>query len=130
MEVVVARASSCSPVVASKIFPIPSPTRQFSNSILSNTEHHGFRGASSLNLNLGVYYPNQSQPPPPLLHGQSSSLSTNHPGLPPLPVINPVIFLNELEDLCTARGLLNYSSTSHQTRGKEMSRLQSPAASP
>jgi len=64
----------------------------------------GVQGTLSLNLNLGVDYPNQSRSPSPF-RGQSPSPSTNHPGLLRLPMINPVIFPNELEYLYTARGL-------------------------
>jgi len=64
----------------------------------------GVQGTLSLNLNLGVDYPNQSRSPSPF-RGQSHSPSTNHPGLLRLPITNPVIFPNELEYLYTARGL-------------------------
>ena len=64
----------------------------------------GVQGTLSLNMNLGVDYPNQSRSPSPF-RGQSPSPSTNNPGLLRLPMINPVIFPNELEYLYTARGL-------------------------
>jgi len=64
----------------------------------------GVQGTLSLNMNLGVDYPNQSRSPSPF-RGQSPSPSTNHPGLLRLPMINPVIFPNELEYLYAARGL-------------------------
>ena len=79
--------------------PIGSPT------LCSTTPSiAGVQGALSLNLNLGVDYPNQSRSPSPF-RVQSPSPSTNHPGLLRLPITNPVIFPNELEYLYTARGL-------------------------
>jgi len=64
----------------------------------------GVQGTLSLNLNLGVDYPNQSRSPSPF-PDQSSSPSANHHGLLRLPITNPVIFPNELEYLYTAQGL-------------------------
>jgi len=64
----------------------------------------GVQGALSLNLNLGVDYPNQSRSPSPF-RVLSPSPSTNHPGLLRLPITNSTIFPNELEYLYTARGL-------------------------